>query len=125
MLLRGYGVEDKVGQLRADLEIKGDSPDQGLASLRVGALLSEDEKDTALYSNDGGTGCATCGYNNVVAAKRADRRYSTPEAASCREWVARIDCQRSGSPSTDGPCSTPSPRSNRPSRPVLRSPLPR
>ncbi len=66
MLLRGYGVEDKVGQLRADLEIKGDSADQGLASLRVGALFSQDEKDTALYSNDGGTGCATCGYNNVA-----------------------------------------------------------
>ncbi|MEP7246170.1 MAG: TonB-dependent receptor, partial [Gammaproteobacteria bacterium] len=66
MLYRGYGVEDKVGQLRADLEIKGDKPDEGLTSLRLGGLLSEDKKDTALYSNDGGTGCATCGYNNLA-----------------------------------------------------------
>jgi TonB-dependent receptor len=68
MLYRGYGVDDKVGQLRADLEVKGDNPDEGLASLRLGALFSHDEKDTALYSNDGGTGCATCGYNNVAPA---------------------------------------------------------
>jgi iron complex outermembrane recepter protein len=64
MLFRGYGVDDKVGQLRADMEIKGDNPTAGLASLRVGALFSNDEKDTELFSNDGGTGCATCGYNN-------------------------------------------------------------
>jgi len=68
MLYRGYGVDDEVSQFRADLEIKGDTPDQGLASLRVGALISNDEKDTALYSNDGGTGCATCGYNNLAPA---------------------------------------------------------
>jgi TonB-dependent receptor len=64
MLYRGYGVDDKVGQLRADLEIKGDDTTEGLVSLRLGALASHDEKDTALFSNDGGTGCATCGYNN-------------------------------------------------------------
>ena len=68
MLYRGYGVEDEVGQFRADLEIKGDTPDEGLASLRVGALISNDKKDTALYSNDGGTGCTTCGYNNPAPA---------------------------------------------------------
>jgi len=68
MLYRGYGVEDRVGQFRADLEIKGDTPDEGLASLRLGALVSEDKKQTALFSNDGGTGCATCGYNNLAPA---------------------------------------------------------
>ena len=68
MLYRGYGVEDKVTQLRADLEIAGDEPDEGLTSLRLGSLFSRDEKDTALYSNDGGTGCTTCGYNNPAPA---------------------------------------------------------
>jgi TonB-dependent receptor len=68
MLYRGYGVDDKVGQLRADLEVKGDNPKEGLASLRVGGLFSHDKKDTALYSNDGGTGCTTCGYNNPAPA---------------------------------------------------------
>jgi TonB-dependent receptor len=68
MLYRGYGVDDKVTQLRADLEVKGDDPDEGLTSLRLGGLFSHDKKDTALYSNDGGTGCATCGYNNPAPA---------------------------------------------------------
>lgn len=64
MLYRGYGVDDEVTQLRADLDIEGEDSEQGLTNLRVGALFSKDEKDTALYSNDGGTGCTTCGYNN-------------------------------------------------------------
>jgi iron complex outermembrane receptor protein len=64
MLYRGYGVEDKVGQLHADFTYKGDSPTEGLANLRWGGFFSRDKKDTSLYSNDGGTGCATCGYNN-------------------------------------------------------------
>jgi iron complex outermembrane receptor protein len=64
MLYRGYGVDDKVGQFRADLDIKGDNPKEGLADLRLGGFFSHDEKDTALYSNDGLAGCATCGYNN-------------------------------------------------------------
>lgn len=64
MLYRGYGVDDKVGQFRADLDIKGDNPKEGLADLRLGGFFSHDDKDTALYSNDGGSGCATCGYNN-------------------------------------------------------------
>lgn len=64
MLYRGYGVEDTVGQLRADATYKGDNPSEGLANLRFGGFFSHDKKDTALYSNDGGTGCATCGYNN-------------------------------------------------------------
>ncbi|WP_217705057.1 TonB-dependent receptor [Peristeroidobacter soli] len=68
MLYRGYGVDDKVAQLRADLEVAGDRSDEGLTSLRLGALFSRDEKDTALYSNDGGTGCTTCGYNNPAPA---------------------------------------------------------
>jgi TonB-dependent receptor len=68
MLYRGYGVDDEVGQLRADLEIKGDDPKDGLVSLRVGGLFSHDEKDTALFSNDGGSGCQTCGYNNPAPA---------------------------------------------------------
>jgi TonB-dependent receptor len=63
MLYRGYGVQDTVGQLRADLEFKGDDPHQGLVDLRVGGYYSHDNKDTALYSNDGGSGCTTCGYN--------------------------------------------------------------
>jgi TonB-dependent receptor len=64
MLYRGYGVDDKVGQFRADLDIKGDNPKEGLADLRLGGFFSHDEKDTALYSNDGLAGCTTCGYNN-------------------------------------------------------------
>jgi len=63
MLYRGYGVQDTIGQLRADLDIKGDDPNQGLVDFRVGGYYSHDNKDTALYSNDGGSGCTTCGYN--------------------------------------------------------------
>jgi iron complex outermembrane recepter protein len=63
MLYRGYGTQDTIGQLRADLEIKGDDPNQGLASLKIGGYYSHDNKDTALFSNDGGSGCTTCGYN--------------------------------------------------------------
>jgi TonB-dependent receptor len=66
MLYRGYGVDDKVAQLRADLEVAGDNSTEGLTGLRLGGLFSRDKKDTALYSNDGGTGCATCGYNNAA-----------------------------------------------------------
>ncbi len=62
MLYRGYGVDDKIYQFRTDLDIKGDNPKEGLADLRVGGYFSHDEKDTALYSNDGLAGCATCGY---------------------------------------------------------------
>jgi iron complex outermembrane receptor protein len=68
MLYRGYGVDDEVTQFRADLEVEGDNSEEGLTSLRLGALFSRDEKDTALYSNDGGTGCTTCGYNNPAPA---------------------------------------------------------
>jgi len=64
MLLRGYGVKDTVGQLHADFTYKGDNPLEGLANLRWGGFFSRDKKDTTLYSNDGGTGCTTCGYNN-------------------------------------------------------------
>src|SRR3984893_5321025 len=64
MLLRGYGVKDTVGQLHADFTYKGDSPSEGLAFLPWGGFFSRDKKDTSLYSNDGGTGCTTCGYNN-------------------------------------------------------------
>jgi len=62
MLYRGYGVDDKIYQFRADLDIKGDNPNEGLADLRIGGYFSRDQKDTALYSNDGLAGCATCGY---------------------------------------------------------------
>lgn len=68
MLYRGYGVDDKVAQLRADLEVAGDDSIEGLTSLRLGGLFSHDEKGTALYSNDGGTGCTTCGYNDPAPA---------------------------------------------------------
>src|SRR6202051_3990284 len=64
MLLRGYAVDDQIGQLRADFTYKGDSPGEGLANLHWGGFFSRDKKDTSLYSNDGGTGCTTCGYNN-------------------------------------------------------------
>jgi iron complex outermembrane receptor protein len=64
MLLRGYGVKDTVGQLHADFTYKGDSPTDGLANLRWGGFFSRDKKDTSLYSNDGGTGNTTSGYNN-------------------------------------------------------------
>ena len=63
MLLRGYSVDDQIGQLRADFTYKGDNPTEGLVSLKWGGYFSRDNKDTALYSNDGGTGCTTCGYN--------------------------------------------------------------
>ena len=62
MLYRGYGVDDKIYQLRADLDIKGDNPKEGLTEFRVGGYFSRDEKDTRLYSNDGLAGCTTCGY---------------------------------------------------------------
>ena len=63
MLYRGYGVDDRIGQFRADLDIKGDDPKQGLVDFRIGAYYSHDSDDTALYSNDGGTGNQTSGYN--------------------------------------------------------------
>ena len=65
MLNRGYGVQDSIGQFRADLEIKGDDPNNGLVKLKLGTYYSHDNKDTALYSNDGGTGNETSGYNYV------------------------------------------------------------
>src|ERR1700692_3958216 len=68
MLLRGYAVDDQIGQLRADFTYKGDSPGEGLANLHWGGFFSRDKKDTSLYSNDGGTGCTTCGYNNPSPA---------------------------------------------------------
>jgi len=64
MLLRGYGVKDTVAQMHVDFTYKGDSPSEGLAFLHWGGFFSRDKKDTSLYSNDGGTGCTTCGYNN-------------------------------------------------------------
>jgi iron complex outermembrane recepter protein len=63
MLLRGYAVDDQIGQLRFDFTYKGDSPTEGLVKLNWGGYFSRDNKDTSLYSNDGGTGCTTCGYN--------------------------------------------------------------
>ena len=63
MLYRGYGVNDIVGQLRADLDIKGDDPNNGLVDFRIGGYYSHDGKDTALFSNDGNSGNATSGYN--------------------------------------------------------------
>lgn len=65
MLLRGYGVKDEVYQTRADLAYKSDEQ-EGLVSLNLGFYFSHDSKDTSLYSNDGNTGCTTCGYNLPV-----------------------------------------------------------
>lgn len=62
MLLRGYSVRDRVGQLRADLTYKGDET-EGLVRANLGGYFSTDKKDTSLYSNDGNSGCTTCGYN--------------------------------------------------------------
>lgn len=62
MLLRGFGINDKVFQLRSDFSYEGDS-DEGLRKLSWGSYFSRDQKDTGFYSNDGGTGCTTCGYN--------------------------------------------------------------
>ncbi|WP_343614794.1 TonB-dependent receptor [Novosphingobium sp.] len=62
MLLRGYGIKDEVTQVRADFTYKGES-DEGLVKANWGLYYSHDRKDTALYSNDGGSGCTTCGYN--------------------------------------------------------------
>lgn len=68
MLLRGYGVDDKVGQLKANFTYQGGNPDSGLTKLQFGLYFSHDDKDTALYSNDGGSGCTTCGYNIAAPA---------------------------------------------------------
>jgi len=62
MLLRGYGVSDQVNQARADFTYKSDES-EGLIRANWGLYGSQDRKDTALYSNDGGSGCTTCGYN--------------------------------------------------------------
>ena len=62
MLLRGYGVDDKIYQFRSDLDIKGDNPKEGLVDLKLGGYFSRDQKDTALYSNDGLSGNTTSGY---------------------------------------------------------------
>lgn len=67
MLLRGFGTVDKVYQGRADFNYEGDGS-EGLTKLRWGGYYSHDRKDTALVSNDGGTGCTTCGYNLPVPA---------------------------------------------------------
>lgn len=70
MLLRGYGTKDEVAQLRADFAYKGDG-NQGLVKANWGLYYSNDRKDTSLYSNDGGTGCTTCGYNLAVPSSVA------------------------------------------------------
>lgn len=70
MLLRGYGIRDEVKQLRADLAYKGDGS-EGLVKANAGFYGSEDRKRTSLYSNDGGTGCTTCGYNLPVPSSVA------------------------------------------------------
>ncbi len=46
MLYRGYGVEDEVSQLRADLEVEETDSNEGLTRLRLGGLFSRDEKNT-------------------------------------------------------------------------------
>ncbi|MEP9403677.1 TonB-dependent receptor [Sphingomonas sp. VNH70] len=61
MLLRGFGTDDKRWQGRFD--VKYDGEDQGLTKASAGAYFSNDRKRTSFYSNDGGTGCTTCGYN--------------------------------------------------------------
>lgn len=65
MLLRGFGINDRVVQTRADLSYKGDQS-EGLATANAGFYYSNDRKRTSLFSNDGGTGCTTCGYNIPV-----------------------------------------------------------
>lgn len=62
MLLRGYGIKDEVTQVRADFAYKGES-NEGLVKANWGLYFSHDRKDTALYSNDGGSGNTTSGYN--------------------------------------------------------------
>src|SRR5258708_16318065 len=64
MLLRGYGVKDTVGQFHADFTFKGERATEASAFRHWGGFFSRDKKDTSLYSNDGGTGCTSCGYNN-------------------------------------------------------------
>lgn len=65
MLLRGFGTDDQVYQVRADFNYKSDES-EGLTKLFWGGYFSRDRKRTSLYSNDGGTGCTTCGYNLPV-----------------------------------------------------------
>ena len=71
---RGYGVDDKIDQFRADLDIKGDDPKQGLVDLQVGGYFSRDQKDTALYSNDGLAGCTDLRLQHPRANEHSDRR---------------------------------------------------
>lgn len=62
MLLRGYGINDRVAQVRTDFHYKSDDS-EGLVNASWGGYFSHDRKDTSLFSNDGGTGCTVCGYN--------------------------------------------------------------
>jgi len=77
MLLRGYGVDDKVGQARLDFTYKGDDAGMGLTKMRWGFYFSHDDKNTGLYSNDGGTGCTTCGYTIPAPASVPISVFST------------------------------------------------
>lgn len=61
MLLRGFGIDDKLWQTRLDARYEGGS--EGLTKASTGVYFSNDRKRTSFYSNDGGTGCTTCGYN--------------------------------------------------------------
>jgi iron complex outermembrane recepter protein len=67
MLLRGYGTDDQVSQLRADFTWKGDGG-EGLVKANWGLYFSNDRKNTELYSNDGGSGNTTSGYNYPAPA---------------------------------------------------------
>lgn len=62
MLLRGYGTHDQVYQLHGDFTYVTNA-DTGLIKATWGGYYSHDEKETSLFSNDGSTGCTTCGYN--------------------------------------------------------------
>lgn len=62
MLRRGFGINDKVFQVRSDFSYEGDG-DEGLTRINFGTYFSRDQKQTSFFSNDGGTGCTTCGFN--------------------------------------------------------------
>jgi len=65
---------DTVGQLTPTSPTKATARAKAWPFSIGGGFFSRDKKDTSLYSNDGGTGCTTCGYNNPALPECSDWR---------------------------------------------------